>query len=51
MKTISIQLPDVEASMLIKLKRTHKSYKYLQDLFVEQIRKEYHSAFEGRKGK
>lgn len=47
MKTISIQLPDLEASMLIKLKRARKSYKYLQGLFVEQIRREYYFVFKG----
>ena len=43
MKTITIRLPDVEAAMLMEVKKRSKLFKEL-DIFVAQaIRKEYQS--------
>ena len=41
MKTISIRLPDVEAAMLVEVQKRNKIFKDLQQLLIQQIRKEY----------
>lgn len=41
MKTITIRLPDVEASMFRELQSRRKRYSALMELFVTLIRREY----------
>ena len=41
MKTITIQLPDVESAMLVQVENTNRFYKNPPDLLLEQSRKEY----------
>ena len=41
MKTITIQLLDVEAAMLAEVQKVNKAYKDPQGLFLQQIRQEY----------
>ena len=41
MKTISIRLPDVEATMLVEVQKGNKAFMDLQLLLVQQIRQEY----------
>jgi len=40
-KTITIRLPDVEAAMLLEVQKRNKAFKDLQQLLIQQIRKEY----------
>jgi hypothetical protein len=41
MKTITIQLPDVEAAMLVEVQKVNKAYRDLQGLLINQIQQEY----------
>ena len=41
MKTITIQLPDVEAAMPVEALKLNKAFKNLQQLLIQQIRQEY----------
>ena len=41
MKTIAIRLPDVEAAMLLEVQKRNKAFKDLQQLLIQQIRREY----------
>ena len=41
MKTITIRLPDVEAAMLVEVRKGNKAFKDLQQLLIQQIRQEY----------
>ena len=41
MKTITIRLPDVEAAMLIEVQKRNKSFRDLEGLLLQQIRREY----------
>ena len=41
MKTISIQLPDVEAAMLVEVQKLNKDYRDLRGLLMRQIQQEY----------
>ena len=48
MKKISIQLPDVEAAMLVEVQKINKDYKDLQGLVMGQIQQEYLKTPNGR---
>jgi len=41
MKTITIRLPDVEASMLMEVQKVNRAYRDLQDMVLKQVRSEY----------
>ena len=41
MKSLTIRLPDVEAAMLVEVRKRNKDYRDLPSLLVDQIRKEY----------
>ena len=41
MKTITIRLPDVEVAILVEVQKRNKAFKDLQQLLIQQIRKEY----------
>ena len=41
MKTITIRLPDVEAAMLVEVRKRNKAFKDLEQLLIQQIRQEY----------
>ena len=54
MKTITIRLPDVEAAMLVEVQKGNvevqkgnKAFKDLQQLLIQQIRKEYQKSSVG----
>jgi len=40
-KTITIRLPDVEAAMLVVVKRVNKAYRDLPGFLLSQIQQEY----------
>ena len=40
-ETITIQLPDVEAAMLVEVQKRNNVFKDLQHLLIQQIRQEY----------
>jgi hypothetical protein len=48
MKTITIRLPDVEATMLFQVQKVNKAYRDLQGLLLNQIRQENAKAPRGR---
>ena len=41
MKTVTIRLPDVEAAMLVEVQKRNKSFRDLEGLLLQQIRREY----------
>jgi len=41
MKTITIQLPDVEAAMLFEVQKVNRAYRDLQGLLRSQIQQDY----------
>ena len=41
MKTITIQLPDVEAAMLFEVQKVNRAYRDLQGLLISQIHQEF----------
>jgi len=40
-KTITIQLPDVEAAMLVEVQKVNKAYRDLHGLLLSQILQDY----------
>jgi hypothetical protein len=48
MKTITIRLPDAEATMLFQVQKVNKAYRVLQGLLLNQIRQENAKAPRGR---
>ncbi len=41
MKTLTLRIPDVEAAMLMEVQKSNKSFRDLQGLLLDLIRKEY----------
>ena len=41
MKTITIRLPGVEATMLVEVQKRNKAFKDLQQLLIQHIHQEY----------
>jgi hypothetical protein len=50
-KTITICLPDVEATILVEVQKVNKAYKDLQSLLINQIQQEYAKMPKGRAAK
>jgi len=41
MKTITFQLPDVEAAMLVEVQKVNRAYRDLQGHLISQIQQQY----------
>jgi len=41
MKTITVQLPDVEAAMLLEVQKRNKSFRNMPSLVIRLIKQEY----------